>query len=234
MATILYLETATRVCSVALANNENLLSLRETNVSNSHSELITIFIQEVLNEAGVAINALDAVAVSKGPGSYTGLRIGVSTAKGICYALGKPLISVGTLQAMACGALIIYPNINNDTLICPMLDARRMEVYYSLFDNRLNEIKTDSAAIITEDFLSELLSSKKLLLIGDGADKCTPLFQNHPNIKVVPDFALSARYMIKAGFENYKCQKFEDTAYFEPFYLKDFVAGKPVVKGLKP
>ena len=234
MATILYLETATRVCSVALANNENLLSLRETAVSNSHSELITVFIQEVLQEAGISIRDIDAVAVSRGPGSYTGLRIGVSTAKGICYSLDKPLLSVGTLQAMACGALLNNPDIDSNTLICPMLDARRMEVYYSLFDHHLNEIKTDSASVITEDFFSDILSTKKLLLIGDGAEKCTPLFKDQPNIKVVSDFAISARYMIQSGLESYNRQKFEDVAYFEPFYLKDFVAGKPVVKGLNP
>jgi tRNA threonylcarbamoyladenosine biosynthesis protein TsaB len=232
MAIILYLETATRVCSVALANDQKLLSLRETSVTNSHSELITVFIQEVLAEASLTVNEIDAVAVSKGPGSYTGLRIGVSTAKGICYALDKPLISVATLQAMACGAMINYPDIDNDTLICPMLDARRMEVYYALFDNRLHEIKPDFAAIITDNFFSDILSVKKLLLIGDGAEKCQTLFSNQPAINIIPGFSISARYMIQPGLEKYNLQKFEDVAYFEPFYLKDFVAGKPVVKGL--
>ncbi len=233
MAIILYLETATTVCSVALANNNQLLSLHETNVSNSHSELITVFIQEVLTEAGISFSEIDAVAVSKGPGSYTGLRIGVSTAKGICYALGKPLISVGTLRAMAQGAMNNVPGIDSDTLLCPMLDARRMEVYYALFDNHLHEIQPDCAAIITENYFSDILTTKKLILLGDGAEKCMPLFNNHPKIKVISDFSISAKYMIQPGLENYNNRKFEYVAYFEPFYLKDFVAGKPVVKGLR-
>jgi tRNA threonylcarbamoyladenosine biosynthesis protein TsaB len=232
MAIILYLETATRVCSVALAKGENLLSLRETSVSNSHSELITVFIQEVLAEAGLTINQVDAVAVSKGPGSYTGLRIGVSTAKGICYALGKPLISVGTLEAMAYGAILNHHEIDSETLICPMLDARRMEVYYAVFDRDLHEIKTDRASVITEDYFSEILKTSKLLLLGDGAEKCRPLFINQVAINIIPGFSISARYMIKPGLKKYNHHQFEDVAYFEPFYLKDFVAGKPVVKGL--
>ena len=232
MAIILYLETATRVCSVALANGEKLLSLRETSVSNSHSELITIFIQEVLAEAGHTINQIDAVVVSKGPGSYTGLRIGVSTAKGICYALGKPLISVGTLAAMAYGAVLNYPEIDPGTLICPMLDARRMEVYYALFDKDLHEIKVDSASVITEDYFSEILETNKLLLLGDGAEKCRHLFCKQTAINIIPGFSISARYMVKPGLEKYNHHQFEDVAYFEPFYLKDFVAAKPIVKGL--
>jgi len=233
MALILYLETSTKICSVALAKDEQLLGLRETAVSNSHSELITVFISEVLNEAGVSINEIDAVAVSKGPGSYTGLRIGVSTAKGLCYALDKPLISVGTLQAMAFGALSNYSDIDSETLLCPMLDARRMEVYYALFDSKMNEIKADSAAIITENYFSDITNNKKLLLFGDGAEKCEPPFKEDPRIKVVPDFSISARYLISPGLDKYANQKFEDVTWFEPFYLKDFVAGKPNVKGLK-
>jgi tRNA threonylcarbamoyladenosine biosynthesis protein TsaB len=233
MALILYLETATKICSVALARDEKLLGLRETAVSNSHSELITVFIQEILSETGSVINEIDAVAVSKGPGSYTGLRIGVSTAKGLCYSLDKPLISVSTLQAMAFGALLNFPEIDSETIICPMLDARRMEVYYALFDSRLHEIKPDSAAIITENYFSDFPDDKKLMLFGDGAEKCASLFKGMPGITVIQDFSISARYMIQPGFDKYKGQKFEDVAWFEPFYLKDFIAGKPNVKGLR-
>jgi tRNA threonylcarbamoyladenosine biosynthesis protein TsaB len=233
MPLILYLETATKICSVALAKDEILLGLRETAVSNSHSELITVFIQEVLVEAGFGISEIDAVTVSKGPGSYTGLRIGVSTAKGICYSLDKPLISVSTLQAMAFGALLHFPEIGSETIICPMLDARRMEVYYALFDRNMHEIKADSAAIITENYFSDIPDDKKLLLFGDGAEKCALLFKDIARIKVIPDFSISARYMISPGLNKYNLQKFEDVAWFEPFYLKDFVAGKPNVKGLK-
>jgi tRNA threonylcarbamoyladenosine biosynthesis protein TsaB len=180
MALILYLETATKICSVALAKDEKLLGLRETAVSNSHSELITVFIGEVLNEAGIGINEIDAVAVSKGPGSYTGLRIGVSTAKGLCYSLDKPLISVSTLQSMAFGALKVYPEIDKETIICPMLDARRMEVYYAFYDSNMHEVKPDSAAIITENYFSDIPENKKLFLFGDGAEKCEPLFKDDP------------------------------------------------------
>jgi tRNA threonylcarbamoyladenosine biosynthesis protein TsaB len=233
MALLLYLETATKICSVALARDEKLLSLRETAVSNSHSELITVFVREVLEEAGVAITEIDAVAVSKGPGSYTGLRIGVSTAKGICYSLDKPLISVSTLRAMAFGAQLNYPGINSGTLLCPMLDARRMEVYYALFDNKLHEIKPDSAAIITETYFSDIPDDKKLLLFGDGAEKFKSMFKDKPDISLIPDFSISARYMIQPGLDKYNHQKFEDVTWFEPFYLKDFIAGKPNVKGLR-
>ncbi len=233
MGNILYLETATKICSVALANDEQLLALRETAAPNSHSELITVFIQEVLAEAGMAITDLDAVAVSKGPGSYTGLRIGVSTAKGLCFALEKPLISVGTLESMAFGAAERLENLQPDTLICPMLDARRMEVYYSLFDNELREIQSDQAAIITEDSFKELTQTHSLLLLGDGAEKCMSLFAEQPKISLLEHFAISASYMIKPGLQKYRRQEFEDVAYFEPFYLKDFIAGKPNVKGLR-
>jgi tRNA threonylcarbamoyladenosine biosynthesis protein TsaB len=232
VAIILYLETATTVCSVALTKNNQLMGLRETTVSNSHSELLTVFIHEVLTESGISFSEIDAVAVSKGPGSYTGLRIGVSTAKGICYALDKPLIAIGTLLAMARGAAQTYYAIDSKTLICPMLDARRMEVYYALFDHHLNVIKPDCAAIITENYFSDILTTKKLILLGDGAEKCMPLFNNHPNIKLISNFSISAKYMMLIASQYYYNNKFEDLAYFEPFYLKDFIAAKPVVKGL--
>jgi tRNA threonylcarbamoyladenosine biosynthesis protein TsaB len=232
MAIILYLETATKVCSVALADGEQLLALHETSISNSHSELITVFIQEVIEEAGIAMSAVDAVAVSMGPGSYTGLRIGVSTAKGLCYGLGKPLISVGTLQAMAFGAVSQLKDIDKNSLICPMLDARRMEVYYSLYDRDLNEIQPAQAAIITAETFQDIADKHSVLLMGDGAEKCMPLFEGQPNIKLLEDFTISARYMMKAATQKFHDNTFEDVAYFEPFYLKDFIAGKPVVKGL--
>jgi len=232
MPIILYLETATKICSVALARDEHLLAVRETAEANSHSELITVFIQEVLLEAGMAIKDLDAVAVSKGPGSYTGLRIGVSTAKGLCFALDKPLISVGTLQSMAFGAVARLETIEPDTLICPMLDARRMEVYYALFDDKLNEIQTDSAAIITEDTFTELAKKYSILLLGDGAEKCMSMFSNQTNISLLKDFTISSSFMIKLALRKFHIMDFEDVAYFEPFYLKNFIAGKPNVKGL--
>lgn len=233
MAIILYLETATNICSVALAKDEILLSMRETAVSNSHSELITVFIQEVLDETGINSNELDAIAVSKGPGSYTGLRIGVSTAKGLCYALNKPLISVSTLKTIAYGVKDGLIELDKDTLVCPMIDARRMEVYYALFDGDMNEIKSDCAEIITYGTFDDVLKDHTLLLLGDGAEKCIPLFSEQPRITFLNDFFISARYMMVPGLKKFYNRQFENVAYFEPFYLKDFVAGKPAVKGLK-
>ncbi|MEI6123577.1 MAG: tRNA (adenosine(37)-N6)-threonylcarbamoyltransferase complex dimerization subunit type 1 TsaB [Bacteroidota bacterium] len=232
MAKIVYLETATQTLSVALAENTTLLALKETRVANSHSQLVTVFVQQVLAEAGMTIEAVDAVVVSQGPGSYTGLRIGVSTAKGLCFALGKPLIAVGTLQAMGYGARINHNELPADTIICPMLDARRMEVYYALFDNQLNEIKPDEAAIITDTYFDAVLKTHRLLLLGDGAEKCRELFDAQPKIELLTDFNMSARYMIEPGLKKFENQTFENVAYFEPFYLKDFVAGKANVKGL--
>lgn len=233
MAIILYLETATSICSVSLARDETLIGIHETEVSNSHSELITVFVQELLTKTGVKINDLDAVAVSKGPGSYTGLRIGVSTAKGLCYALNKPLISISTLQAMAYGADSGFRELEKNTLLCPMIDARRMEVYYALFDGHMNEIKSDCAEVITANTFDDVLENHTLLLLGDGAEKCLPLFTNQPRINCLNDFAVSARFMIKPGLQKFNNQQFENVAYFEPYYLKDFVAAKPVVKGLR-
>ncbi len=233
MAIILYLETATNICSVALAENTMLLSIRETEKRNSHAELITVLIQELLTEAGITFAEIDAVAVSKGPGSYTGLRIGVSTAKGICYALGKPLISVGTLHAMAYGAQHFFPDHDNTTIFCPMIDARRMEVYYALFDNQLKEIKPSCAEIINSESFSELLNQHKIIFFGDGAEKCKALLSEKQNGLFPDQLFVSAQHMIIPALEKYNNNDFESTAYFEPFYLKDFVAGASKVKGLK-
>lgn len=233
MAIILHLETATKSCSVAISDNERLLALKETQRENSHAEMITVFIQEVLAEAGLQIHQLNAVAVSKGPGSYTGLRIGVSTAKGICYALNKPLISVNTLFSLAQG--ILHPDRNFDakTLLCPMIDARRMEVYYALFDTKMHEIKETAAEIITSESFFNYLQDYTLCCFGDGAEKCKTLFEGMPTITFIDDVSLSAKNMIPQALEKFNRGEFENTAYFEPFYLKDFIAGVPNVKGLK-
>lgn len=233
MAIILHLETATRSCSVALSDNDRLLALKETQRENSHAEMITVFIQEALTEAGLQIHQLDAVAVSKGPGSYTGLRIGVSTAKGICYALNIPLLSVNTLFSLAQGVLHLDHDFDAKTLLCPMIDARRMEVYYALFDLSLNELKPNAAEIITSESFSEYFQENSLLCFGDGAEKCKTLFEGVQKIQFIDDVFLSAQYMIPKALERYNRSEFENTAYFEPFYLKDFIAGAPNVKGLK-
>lgn len=231
MAVILNIETATKVCSVTLAVDGVVKSIRETHVANSHSELITIFSEEVIKEAGIAFHDLDAVAVSKGPGSYTGLRIGVSTAKGFCYALDKPLIAINTLKSMAAGMASLSHEEN--LLLCPMIDARRMEVYAAVFDTSLNEIRVTEAVIVDEHSFGDLLKDHKVLFAGDGAPKCKDILSHQKNAFFNNEFHPSTLYMTPLSEQKFRRKEFEDVAYFEPFYLKDFVAGIPKVKGLR-
>jgi tRNA threonylcarbamoyladenosine biosynthesis protein TsaB len=234
LSLILNIETATGVCSVALARDGQLIGLKESNTKNSHSSVLTLFMDEVLKTAGVALPDLDAVAVSEGPGSYTGLRIGVASAKGLCYALEKPLIGVSTLRAMAIG--MVHPvTVNQEThiLYCPMIDARRMEVYCAIFDEKGKEIRETRAEIMDENSFMEYLGKNRVVFAGDGALKCRSLFEKHPNAVFSEDFQASAKFMISLSEEKFFQKKFEDLAYFEPYYLKDFIAGKPKVKGLK-
>ncbi len=230
---ILCLETATPVCSVALNDGCCTIALRETERQNAHSEKITNFIREVMEVAKIDYKQLDAVAVSQGPGSYTGLRIGVSTAKGICYAADLPLMAIDTLEAMANGMKMkLGSQIADNDLLIPMIDARRMEVYASVFDAQLNRINDTAALVIDEHSFENLCRNHHLWLFGDGAPKLSKLFENHPNISIVEGFRPSAAYMLPLAEKALREQKFVDVAYFEPFYLKDFIAGKPHVKGL--
>ena len=233
MALNLSIETATAVCSICLSDGDKILGIKETSEHNSHSKVVAVFIEELLRETGTDKHSLDAVAVSKGPGSYTGLRIGVSTAKGICYALDKPLISIGTLESMAHGMkLQSFPEKTGLPVIyVPMIDARRMEVYTAMFDENLIQIKATSADIIDADSFHNFLPGHHLVIAGDGADKCRNLL-SHPNITFLDSFLASARYMAGPVNRLFEAGIFEDTAYFEPYYLKDFIAGKPRVKGL--
>ncbi|MCX6269138.1 MAG: tRNA (adenosine(37)-N6)-threonylcarbamoyltransferase complex dimerization subunit type 1 TsaB [Bacteroidetes bacterium] len=241
MALILCIETATDVCSVALARDEKLLGLRESSVRNSHSALLTTFIDELFQSRDIHFNELDAVAVSMGPGSYTGLRIGVATAKGFCFALDKPLIAVPTLQAMARGLNFKFQisnfkferqNPTAEILMCPMIDARRMEVYCAIYNLNNKELRDVRADIIDEFSFQEFLAEAVVVFGGEGSDKCKPILGNHPNAIFMDGFQASAQYMTGFAEEKFRQQQFEDLAYFEPFYLKDFVAGKPRVKGL--
>ena len=230
---ILCLETATPVCSVALNSACCTLAMRETEGQNAHSEKITNFIHEVMEEAKINYPQLDAVAVSQGPGSYTGLRIGVSTAKGICYAADLPLMAIDTLEAMAYGMKDkLGSQIGPDDLLIPMIDARRMEVYASIFDANLNRINDTAALVIDENSFEDLRKDHRLWLFGDGAPKLSKLFENQPNINIIDGFKPSAAYMKVLAEQALLKQQFVDVAYFEPFYLKDFIAGKPHVKGL--
>ncbi len=229
---LLAIETASQVCSVALAVDGKVVCTRERDTPNIHSTILTSFIDELLHEANVEPANLDAIAVSSGPGSYTGLRIGVATAKGLCFALGKPLIAIPTLQGMALGMRQAYLRSGGE-IYCPMLDARRMEVYCALFDDNLEMVKETEAKIIDENTFSDLLSAGRIIFAGEGAEKCTPMLAIHPNAEFLNGFRCAASFLIPLAMEKYRNHLFEDIAYFEPFYLKDFIAGIPKVKGLK-
>ena len=222
MTLILSLETSTKNCSVALFYKEKLLLLKQENTINySHSEQLTIFIQETLRNADKSIKELNAVAISRGPGSYTGLRIGTSTAKGICYALDIPLISVSTLKAMAFGLAV---KDHKYDLFCPMIDARRMEVFAALYDQNNNNIRNVQADVLDKDSYKEYLE-KKIVFFGDGSEKYKAV-TNHHNAIFVDNFLASAQYIGQLAYQKFISNKFEDVAYFEPLYLKDFVANK--------
>lgn len=224
MATILQIETATQVCSVAISINGATIALKEETAQNIHASKLTLFIEEVMKSAGLKYEDLDAIAVSKGPGSYTGLRIGVSTAKGLCFALDKPLIAVGTLQMMANGYMQQHPNYGG--LICPMIDARRMEVFTSVYDNKLNEIEIVNAKIVDDKSFIFELENHYVTFIGDGAAKCAAVL-THDNAHFDAGNYNSAANMSKLAHQAFVTGDFNDVAYFEPFYLKDFVFTTP-------
>ena len=234
MPLILGLETATSICSVALVKDGILLAIRETEGAKEHSAALTGFIAEVFAEAGLKYNQLDAVAVSMGPGSYTGLRIGVSSAKGLCYALDKPLIAVDTLKSLAWRALLECKLQNIDTeniLFCPMLDARRMEVFTAIFDRNLQFVEPVNALVVTADAFVAY-ADKQIIYFGDGALKCRDLFEGKPNLTYFDNISLSGEAVCMLAEMEFAKNNFADLAYCEPFYLKDFIAGKPRVKGL--
>ena len=218
MALILNIETATKNCSVSVAKNGEILAIKELNNGNySHAEVLHPFIVDILREANVSSSELSAVAVSKGPGSYTGLRIGVSAAKGLCFAFDKPLISIETLTSLAHSISI------NDGIIVPMIDARRMEVYAAVYNIEYHQIREIKAEIIDENSFIEYLENNKVYFLGDGAAKCKEII-THKNAVFIDDKHPSAKEMAQLSFDKHKKNDIEDVAYFEPFYLKDFVA----------
>lgn len=216
MALILNIETATKNCSVALSKDGRTLAIREIAEQNfSHAEKLHIFIEELLLETNVTLKEVKAIAVSQGPGSYTGLRIGVSAAKGLCYALSIPLIAVDTLEILARKI-----NISNGTIL-PMIDARRLEVYSAFFDSNYAKIRETKAEVIDENSFQE--TSEMLHLIGDGAMKFKEILTDE-KFKYYPEMQFpSATEMSLISFQKFQNKQFEDVAYFEPFYLKDFV-----------
>ncbi len=223
MSLILNIETSTKTCSVSLAKNGEEIHLKElTSDQYVHSEKLNAFIEELMNETEHSFSDLDAIAVTKGPGSYTGLRIGVSCAKGLCYALEIPLISIDSLTVMANH----YLKQNDfDGIVIPTIDARRMEVYTASFDSKLNQLDEIRAEVVTEGSFQQF-SDQNIHLIGDGAAKLTDVVQI-PSLRIVDGFNTSASGMNAISFEKLNKKEVEDVAYFEPFYLKDFIAEKP-------
>jgi len=231
VAFILHIETSTEICSAAISSSEGVLAFKEHFIERSHAAILTSLIEEVIAESNIDFTNLHAVAVSKGPGSYTGLRIGVSTAKGICYALNIPLIAVDTLLIMAEMAQEKYNLPSEDVLFVPMIDARRMEVYSAIYDSSLNIVENVKANIIDENSFAEFLNKNRLVFCGSGSDKCKETLQN-PNAYFLPEIFPSAKYMVSQANIKFNDKEFEDVAYFEPYYLKDFIATVPKNKVL--
>lgn len=216
MSVILNIETATEVCSIGISQGEELICLKEASEQYSHATQITILIQECLSEAGLSLHHIDAVAISKGPGSFTALRIGLATAKGICYSLEKPLIAIDTLQAIALGCFL---KEQKEALYCPMIDARRMEVYTAFYNHKNEPLGAPEAIIVDENtFHAQKQAQQSILFCGNGAEKCkkvlqSPFFEFHPLV-------CSAAYMPPLSNKAFHTKQFADLAYFEPFYLK--------------
>ncbi len=224
MAYLLHIETSNTICSVAISDDNHLLSEHSSENKNDHASKITLLIQSALQHSYLSIKELEAVCVSAGPGSYTGLRIGASTAKGICHGLQIPLISVNTLQSMADAASKIEDN--SDYLYCPMIDARRAEVYTAIYDFHKKIISEPEAVTIESNYAEDLLAINKIVFFGSGLDKSIRFLQ-HKNAILLHDFKQTATNLIPLAFKQYIERSFENPAYFEPFYLKDFYSGKP-------
>lgn len=229
MALILNIDTSTSVCSVALARDGQLLAIKENNEGLNHSVLLGTFIDDILRGNRLGVQALDAVAVSMGPGSYTGLRIGVSMAKGLCYGASKPLIAINTLQALAES---VSRRIGEDALYCPMLDARRMEVYTAFYDKHNRIVVDTQAEVIDENSFQDILQEHTVYIFGNGSAKVQHLLTS-PHARFLEDIETSAVNMISLAENKFTLKQFEDVAYFEPFYLKDFIATTPKKNILK-
>jgi tRNA threonylcarbamoyladenosine biosynthesis protein TsaB len=218
---ILHIETATDICSVVLADNGVVIAEKTSEPIRDHASSLAVFIDEILKENNIKPAALKAIAVSKGPGSYTGLRIGISTAKGLCYALNIPLIAIATTQSMANQYYLQNKNYNG--YVVPLLDARRMEVYGAIYDKQLQEVHPIVAEILHNESFS-FQSEVNYMLIGSGAAKSISFFESKPNVAIDETFSVSAIGLVEPTLKAYQENAFEDVAYFEPFYLKDFVS----------
>lgn len=225
MPTILHIETSTEVCSVALSCDGSVVFRRENRTPMSHATVLAGYVQEALETARGRQLSPDAVAVSRGPGSYTGLRIGVSEAKGLCFGLDIPLIAVDTLAVMVCSAMF-RDGIDENALLCPMIDARRMEVYTAIYDRSLTPVKPVAAEIIDENAFAPILETRKILFFGNGAEKCRATI-THPNASFIDGIYPQAADMTALAEQAFRAGAFENLAYFVPFYLKEFVATVP-------
>ena len=218
MAIILSIETSTQTSSIAIHENGELLSSQHIHTEKSHAEYLTLSIKYLIETSGLQMHHIDAVAISKGPGSYTGLRIGTSTAKGICYALEAKLIAINSLEAMAFG---MAQHLYEPVLLCPMIDARRMEVYCMIMDHEMSIIEGTQAKIIDKSSFESLLLKNKIMFFGNGASKCKPELSHHDNAMFIEGIYPSAEHIGALAWKSYCNHQFEDPAYFEPFYLKD-------------
>jgi len=228
MATILNIETSTAVCSAALAKDGKLVACKESSEPNVHAEKLAVFIAEIMKEEGLSYSNLDAIAVGTGPGSYTGLRIGTSTAKGLCYSLDKPLIAIPTLKAMALASSVSANR--KDIYYCSMIDARRLEVYTAIYDFDGNEILPTEAKILQADSFTDILKDHEIAFAGDGMPKMKSLSPPNDTKRIwLDEVYASAKNMLLLSEEYFTKKQFADVAYYEPFYLKDFVAGKKIL-----
>ena len=226
MSCILHIETSTTACSVAVSEDSQVVFKKEELNGPSHAVLLGVFVDEALSFADSHAMPLDAVAVSCGPGSYTGLRIGVSMAKGVCYGRNLKLIGLPTLKVQCVPVLLYHDELPDDALLCPMIDARRMEVYAALYDRALKPVRDIAADIVDEHSYREFLDQQPVYFFGDGATKCKEKL-THPNAHFIDGIRPLASMMMPLAEKAIAEGKFEDVAYFEPFYLKEFVAGKP-------
>lgn len=225
MSCILNIETSTNVCSVALSQDDVCLYEDVNMEGPSHAQVLAGYVKNAVSFADSHAIPIDAIAISKGPGSYTGLRIGVSEAKGVAYGRDAKLLSVPTLKLLTVPILLGHEELPEDALLCPMIDARRMEVYCALYDRALNEVVQTQALVIDSDSFKEYLDKQPIYFMGNGADKCVETIQ-HPNAHFIKNIVPRAKNMIPLAEMAMAKEQFEDVAYFEPFYLKEFVATK--------
>ena len=224
MAYLLHIESTSTVCSVAVSENNTLLAVKEINDGFTHAENLHLFIQDVLQQVGLSLKQLQAISISSGPGSYTGLRIGFASAKGLAYALNIPLIKVDTLQSLS---RCVIERINKDGYYCPLIDARRMEVYYAIHNLELNEIQVPANLVLSETTVSKFDLDKDIYFFGDGLEKSKSILSQLKRVHFIENIVPSSIHLISLAFDKFVKNEFEDLAYTEPFYLKDFYFTTP-------